>query len=585
MSKPKQPADAGKAVKHTTKTFSSTPKEWTIMIYMAGDNNLSEEMIRAIIELKERIKKVGYHLDTTSSPYVRNGIGVLVEFDGEHPVVPSRRYNLTYYDQRTYNNTSKPIPVPDAEEPLAFAAYPDLGIVELRVLKFIEYCQTTQPANNYALILSGHADAFMGKTLLLDENPPGTATVQGLAEVIREKFPQKLDIIAFDGCVMNSLEVLYEFKDYVKTWVGSQGSIPNFTWDYAEIAELLMDYNAAALNDAKVVDAFQAAVEKYNCGFAFGGRSVDLSAIDLSKVNSFSGSLHYSALIVYLLLYLFNQNTLVGSKLLQVLLQAHWNCQTFMQSQSVDLFDFLNRVRIECIKVIRQTLAIAPTKPPNTDTVNVSTFSKKEMLQIIGKLNPASPGTVEVLTLIYFGATRLIRLLKPVVKKGIFVGADYRYSNGISIFMPWSYLAQKMSQPEYMELNMIKTLPGWLFFLKAYTAVTARPEQYLNINLLTVDETITKLRTEFNLQFMGLKKPGKGRTAKITWNIFDVFSVDLVEKIVTDKLGDTKDNPNRTRGLETYLYYFSKTNNIFPELNIKGRFPPRIEEEPCEEQK
>ncbi len=31
-------------------------KEWTIMVYMAGDNNLNDDMIRAINELREALK-------------------------------------------------------------------------------------------------------------------------------------------------------------------------------------------------------------------------------------------------------------------------------------------------------------------------------------------------------------------------------------------------------------------------------------------------------------------------------------------------------------------------------------------------
>ncbi len=124
--------------------------------------------------------------------------------------------------------------------------------------------------------------------MLLDQDTSGVATLQGIKQVIKDKFPRKLDFIGFDGCVMNSLEVIYEFKDVVKTWIGSQGSIPNYTWDYGRIAEQLMDYNAERLDENKIIDAITTAVEDYNCPYAFGGRSVDVNALDLTKAGDFS---------------------------------------------------------------------------------------------------------------------------------------------------------------------------------------------------------------------------------------------------------------------------------------------------------
>src|SRR5688500_16682775 len=86
-------------------------KEWTLMIYMAGDNNLSDEMIRAINDLRNRIETVGNQIAGSRAPYKKNGIGFLVEFDGQHPAVPSRRYNLTF-------DTDNPTDFPSSSRPV-----------------------------------------------------------------------------------------------------------------------------------------------------------------------------------------------------------------------------------------------------------------------------------------------------------------------------------------------------------------------------------------------------------------------------------------------------------------------------------
>ncbi len=75
------------------------------------------------------------------------------------------------------------------------------------------------------------------------------------------------------------------------------------------------------------------------------------------------------------LLTTYGPTTMIGSKVLQVLLQAHWNCQTSMHDQSVDLIDYLTRVRVECAKVIRQSTGGNPE-----GTVNENVFTDEEIL-------------------------------------------------------------------------------------------------------------------------------------------------------------------------------------------------------------
>jgi Clostripain family len=212
-------------------------KEWTIIIYMAGDNNLSEEMIRSINEIRN-----GSGCGKMQNKGTIN-VDFVVQYDGVHPNVDTRRY-YDFFDTNLPCDT-----LTKQEEKLP---------IEEKISDFVKYSIEKKPAKNYALILSGHTDAFQGRTLLADENPPGVATIEKMRLCLKKEIVdkqvgnkpagEKLKILGFDSCVMNTFEIMYEFKEIAGVWVGSQGSIPNYTWDYKSIAaDLVTEQNPANL--------------------------------------------------------------------------------------------------------------------------------------------------------------------------------------------------------------------------------------------------------------------------------------------------------------------------------------------------
>jgi hypothetical protein len=57
-------------------------RQWTVLIYMAGDNNLSEECVYSLIEAKEAL--TDYH----------NKLAVLAQFDPSGVLAETKRYLL-----------------------------------------------------------------------------------------------------------------------------------------------------------------------------------------------------------------------------------------------------------------------------------------------------------------------------------------------------------------------------------------------------------------------------------------------------------------------------------------------------------
>jgi len=545
------------------------------MVYMAGDNNLSEDMIRAIIEMSNRIKDTG---DTRfpQGSIKENQVNFRIEFDGSHPYVPTRRYNLTYSTKATYPSTRGPDEVSDSAASMPIGANPLSDALKA----FIEDAVTQYPARNYALILSGHSDAFLGRALLLDESPSGVMTLKEISDVLEalkkaNKFPNgKMDILGFDGCVMNTLEVLYEFQDVAYTCVGSQGTIPNFTWDYGDIAKSLMQESADALTKDKIIETFSQSIKKYNREFAFGGRSVDFSAIELQPLDDAVEKANRLALAL-IVMFIYHGKRADGSvgpegyvvsRLLDVLLKAHWNCQTSLFNQMVDAKDFCKRLITECEKLQKDL----PTVPLSHEKVDL-----KVALDVIKLFAKRFEDSID----------------SRVVSRGVYTGADCQFANGLSFFYPWSFLGFAMSRNKYEALKF--TDKSWLMFLFLFctSVLTARPSQSFQLEPTVDGRTskaiaslcsgiITKLKVAEKKIGM---KPKIALSVSIWEQIFD--KVPLISLTLSQVVGwvelqpqlnppNSKLNPPNSKGLDLYYEYFGRTNNIFPKLNIEGDFPP-----------
>ena len=165
-------------------------------------------------------------------------------------------------------------------------------------------------ADRYALVLSGHGDAFRGRTLMYDENPLGGLTIKGtkiqgdcqqtsctgcskceiilrgITEVLQEcqtyiqdgSAVRKFDILGFDNCSMNMLEIGYQFREFADILLSSEGFIPKSGWDYEMPLKHLVHFPTNTQPEylsTKFVEAFR----DLHYDFTPAGRSVELSGL------------------------------------------------------------------------------------------------------------------------------------------------------------------------------------------------------------------------------------------------------------------------------------------------------------------
>jgi len=99
-----------------------------------------------------------------------------------------------------------------------------------------------------------------------------------LAEVVKQT-KRRIDILGFDACLMNMVEVAYQLKDSVDFIVGSEETEPGDGWPYSAQVETLV-----ASPDAPPKEIAPKLVENYVQSYKTGGEDVTQSAVDVSRV-------------------------------------------------------------------------------------------------------------------------------------------------------------------------------------------------------------------------------------------------------------------------------------------------------------
>lgn len=306
----------------TSKSKVATPARWTLMVYLAGDNNLDGA---GVVDLQE-MKKTG------SS----DQINVLAQFDRAGSKISTKRYRLR------------------AGTTLQSDLVGDLGETNTgdpAVLRnFLTWGIKNYPSDHYMVVLWNHGagwddsnlyqgDYFGGsappiahKGVAIDKGSVATKarrsagkpvplaqaraavkrarralfgpTVQKMVQKraiafddqaqdfldntemkkvmlsIKKALGRKVDILGFDACLMSMLEVSYQIKNTANFTVGSQEEEPNNGWPYDRIVAAL------AKNPAiKPADLARDMVGHYLASYG-PNEGVTFAATDLAQVSS-----------------------------------------------------------------------------------------------------------------------------------------------------------------------------------------------------------------------------------------------------------------------------------------------------------
>ncbi len=255
---------AGGGAPVPTVSGTSTPAaraQWTYLVYLAADNNLSEDAAEDIREMTQAV----------SSDEVR----VVVQMDQStaYSGVAGRttRRGLVKNGSVQWTDLGRDV---DTSTPAALQ-------------EFIQWGRATYPSDKVALVLWSHGGGW--KTQPLKARTRGVLndgtslmSIRDLAGVLRQTGP--VDLLNFDACVMGMYEVAYEMRNLATVMVASEENVPGTGQPYHLILNHLVAHPAMTASDLgrqTVID-----YRDHYAGLANFRGGVTMSALNLSKMDA-----------------------------------------------------------------------------------------------------------------------------------------------------------------------------------------------------------------------------------------------------------------------------------------------------------
>lgn len=183
-------------------------KDWTILIYANGNNELEPEMWQSKIDAE----KIGSNENMNTVMQIGRESEELVKIIRPKDSISFPKEKWTgVRNYHIFNGKSELIK--------------DLGNVNMadphNLYNFVTWGIKRYPAKRYMLILSGHGGSFTAALLDLSQEMPYAMGVTEMCKVInmiKTETGKNIDILVLDICNMNSIEILYELgKNKVNT--------------------------------------------------------------------------------------------------------------------------------------------------------------------------------------------------------------------------------------------------------------------------------------------------------------------------------------------------------------------------------
>ncbi len=248
---------------------NQTEKDWTLLVYLNGFNNLDSFGYEDINEM-----------ETVGSS---SKINVVVQWASLQTGVVKR---LKVEKDTNPNQVTSPV-------------LSDLGRIDMgdyrSLIEFVKWAKTNYPAKKYFIDVWNHGSGWhkgMKRELLRnissDDFSGNSITTAQLGHAMKEisnELGQKVDIYGSDACLMNMVEVAAEMKDSVNIYLGSQDNEPAPGWAYDR---LLRKWNA--LPNASASDVAKIQVREYMASYP-GRSNITQSALDMSQYDAFAASI------------------------------------------------------------------------------------------------------------------------------------------------------------------------------------------------------------------------------------------------------------------------------------------------------
>jgi hypothetical protein len=402
------------------------------MVYLAGDNNLSEECIWSLKEMYRAgvDKSIGLvaQLDPVASRMRRFHVSEdLEEFARRHR---SRGAGASTVRSDPSDGSLfwRGRPVREGSDDMAS---------KQTLTDFIKQAKAAHDADHYMLILSGHSSGVIGNSFLTDGFPVSAISMSELREAL-EDAGGAIDVLGMDSCGMGMAEVGYELRESARYLVASEGFEQNTGWPYHKVLEVLNKKRGKISPRALAASVVEAHTSYYS-DYIMAGVSTDISACDLSKsadladrVTRLADALRSklpqggSGEKVYV-----EQSPAPKRAIADAVILAHWRAQSYRFEEHTDLYDFCDLLEAGCRdRKIKEACA------------GVKRVIRGEQLE---------DGTYD-----------------GYVVNSCRSGGAFQYSNGVSIYFPWATFLSGYRKLSFSDRTT------WDQFLRDYVEKTRR---------------------------------------------------------------------------------------------------------------
>jgi hypothetical protein len=215
---------------------TQNPYKWNVMIFLAGNNSLSEECVYGLTEVLDA------RINGSTAIFAQLNTGVhrgtflnLREFRDRDQL--HKQLNRELSEQRAASATK----IRDFER----------RSFQRRIFDFVQQClgtpENSHRADHYMLILAGHGNGILGEFLREDDRDVqfkksahmNLMNLGGLIEKIDVELldGKKIDVLGMDSCLMAMTEIAYGVHNHVKVMIGAEGFEPMAGWPYHQIME------------------------------------------------------------------------------------------------------------------------------------------------------------------------------------------------------------------------------------------------------------------------------------------------------------------------------------------------------------
>jgi hypothetical protein len=231
--------------------------EWTVLVYMAADNGLNDFALSDINEME--------------ASSFGSGTNVIVQIDeSEYSQTPgAHRYKIHHDDLP--NQISSPI-------------VQELGEIDSgdyhSLIDFAEWGFDHYPATHKMLVLWSHGNSWYkgNATKWICSDNTSSSAIEVWNGDLKEAISSipKMDILLFDACSMQSIEVLNEVYRNCAYVIGSEDLTPATGFPYTEILNTIHNETSPAGLAAEIPNLY---VNSYNPG---GSQNPDVEPIPVS---------------------------------------------------------------------------------------------------------------------------------------------------------------------------------------------------------------------------------------------------------------------------------------------------------------